>query len=221
MKKFTNLVLALSIIIALQNSVNAIQTNAVKEQTQINKNTAKQAQTITEEVANNSFDKKFETLTERYINNMRTCEPLHINQYWDIFGLKFGFKLDINGWNGDKCSYNLTGKFDSLGKDIRDVFEVSISDETISKFEPIVKCDFSKDELNILVDAIIARNKRNQDQINRILKNPDDLYSIAMKKEKLSPEEEKLIKVLVSGKACSIPNQQELMKTFTDMTNSL
>ena len=42
-----------------------------------------------------------------------------------------------------------------------------------------------------------------------------------MKKEKLTPEEEKLIKVLVGGKACTLPNQQELMKTFTDMTNSL
>ena len=37
----------------------------------------------------------------------------------------------------------------------------------------------------------------------------------------LTPEEEKLIKVLVGGKTCTIPNQQELMKTFTDMTNSL
>ena len=221
MKKITNLILAIAVIMTLQNTTNAIQTKAVAEQNKINQNTAKQAKIMTDEVANSSFDKKFETLSEKYINNFRTCEPLHINQYWDDFGLKFGFKLDITGWNADKCSYNFTGKFDSLGKDIRDVFEIPISDEVISKFEPIIKCDFTKEELNILVDAIIARNKRNQDQINRILKNPDDLYSIAMKKEKLTPEEEKLIKVLVGGKACTIPNQQELMKTFTDMTNSL
>lgn len=221
MKKITNLILAIIALVSVQISANAIQTKAVQEQTQINQNTAKQAKIMADEVANSSFDKKFEILSEKYINNFRTCEPLHINQYWDVFGLKFGFKLDINGWNGDKCSYNFTGKFDSLGKDIREVFEVPISDESISKFEPIIKCDFTKDELNILVDAIIARNQRNQDQINRILKNPDDLYSIAMKKEKLTPEEEKLIKVLVGGKACTIPNQQELMKNFTDMTNSL
>ena len=204
MKKITNLILAIAVIMTLQNTTNAIQTKAVAEQNKINQNTAKQAKIMTDEVANSSFDKKFETLSEKYINNFRTCEPLHINQYWDVFG-----------------SYNFTGKFDSLGKDIRDAFEIPISDEVISKFEPIIKCDFTKEELNILVDAIIARNKRNQDQINRILKNPDDLYSIAMKKEKLTPEEEKLIKVLVGGKACTIPNQQELMKTFTDMTNSL
>ena len=114
MKKITNLILAVAVIMTLQNTTNAIQTKAVAEQTQINQNTAKQAKIMTDEVANSSFDKKFETLSEKYINNFRTCEPLHINQYWDVFGLKFGFKLDINGWNADKCSYNFTGKFDNI-----------------------------------------------------------------------------------------------------------
>ena len=63
MKKITNLILAVAVIMTLQNTTNAIQTKAVAEQTQINQNTAKQAKIMTDEVANSSFDKKFETLS--------------------------------------------------------------------------------------------------------------------------------------------------------------
>ena len=58
MKKITNLILAIAVIMTLQNTTNAIQTKAVAEQTQINQNTAKQAKIMTDEVANSSFDKK-------------------------------------------------------------------------------------------------------------------------------------------------------------------
>ena len=43
MKKITNLILAIAVIMTLQNTTNAIQTKAVAEQNQINQNTAKQA----------------------------------------------------------------------------------------------------------------------------------------------------------------------------------
>lgn len=57
MKKITNLILAIAVIMTLQNTTNAIQTKAVAEQNKINQNTAKQAKIMTDEVANSSFDK--------------------------------------------------------------------------------------------------------------------------------------------------------------------
>ena len=221
MKKFTIYLITLVMFVSLATGANAIQTKNVKEQTEINQNNAKQAKIIAEEAANNSIDKKIENLSQRYINNFRTCEPLHISQYWDVFGLKFGFKVDVNGWNGDKCSYNLTGKFEGLGKDVRELFEVPVSDEMLAKFEPIVQCDFTKDQLNIMVDAFIARSQKNEEQIKKILNNPENLYSIANQKEKLTPEEEKLIKVLTDGKTCTIPNQKELMNVFSEIMQNL
>lgn len=66
----------------------------------------------------------------------------------------------MNGWVDNKCSLEMTGKISGIGKDIRDVFEVKISDDAIAKIEPFVKCNFTKDQMNIIVDAIIARNQK-------------------------------------------------------------
>ena len=53
--------------------------------------------------------RKIDDLTGRYMNNMRECQPLHLHQYIDLFGLKISYKIDVNGWVDNKCAYSLTG----------------------------------------------------------------------------------------------------------------
>ena len=215
MKKLTSLLLILAVTII--TGTNAMATKAVKieEQKDINKTTAKTFKAgATSE--NMLFYNKFEMLSERYLNNFRECEPLHISQNIDFFGLKIGYKIDINGWTDNKCGYTLTGKISSLGKDIREVFDINIPDEDIAKFEPIVKCDFTKAQLNILVDAVVANyNKKTEMLVSQILKDPADKYN-EKNQNKLTPEEEKFIAMLTKDNVCTIPNLNELIQQMSN-----
>ena len=194
MKKIKILALAVVMFLGVQSASNAIQTTNLNEQKAINKNVAIQAR---ETGATNPYEafavEKLDTLVSRYYNNLRECEPLHISEYIDIFGLKVGFKIDMNGWVDNKCSLEMTGKISGIGKDIRDVFEVK----------------------NIIVDAIIARNQKNETQIRQMLENPTK--KIKDEPTKLTKEEEALVAMLMSGGACTIPNQEELMKNLTEI----
>ena len=40
------------------------------------------------------FIQRLEMLSTRYSENFQNCEPLHIDQYYDVFGLKITFKAD-------------------------------------------------------------------------------------------------------------------------------
>ncbi len=62
----------------------------------------------------------------------RSCESLHMNQSIDLFGLKISYQIDVNGWVDNKCSYYMTGNIGGIGKDIREVFNVKATDETIA-----------------------------------------------------------------------------------------
>ena len=133
----------------------------------------------------------------------------------DIFGLKISFQVDINGWVNNKCSYYMTGNIGGLGKDIREVFNInqSVTDEQIAKFKPVIECNFSKDELNTMVDAFVARSKRNTTQIAQMLEKPNKQYNDSI--QKLTPEEEKLVQMITTGNVCKIPNSAELMEQFS------
>lgn len=212
------LVLISAILLGTPLIANAIQPQYIDEQKAVNKNAAEQVQASSKAAEQYAIE-KVNMISERYLNNFRQCEPLHINQSIDLFGFKLSFKMDINGWVDNKCSYYLTGKIGGLGKDLREVFEIPVSDEDISKIEPIVECKFTKEQLNILVDAIVARNEKNMVQINNLLKESTPEYldddGSAAKKDKMTPEEEKLVQMLLTGNACTVPNMNELMQNFS------
>ena len=214
MKRILTLLLVPVFCLAVGTSVMAMQTKNVTVQKAVNKNSAEDMNTKSANYEKLAID-KVNQLTERYLSNLRNCEPVHINEYLDIFGLKLSFKLDINGWTDNKCGYQITGNVGGLGKDIREVFEVKVSDESIAKIQPLIECNFTKDQLNTLVDAILARQEQNMTQISQMLENPDKKYDYS--KKKLTPEEEALIQMLASGNVCTVPNMQEVMQQFTEI----
>ncbi len=214
MKKFLSFLLVPVFCVTIANAGSAMQTQNVTVQKAVNKNAVEDINTKSAQNEKMAVDKVMK-LTERYLSNLRTCEPVHIYETIDLFGLKVSFKLDINGWVDNKCAYYITGNIGGLGKDIREIFEVNVSDEAIAKIQPIVECKFSKEQLNILVDAIIARNEQNMTQISQMLENPEKKYDI--QKKKLTKEEEALIQMLAEGKACTVPNMQDLMQQITQI----
>lgn len=215
MKKIKSLLIISALLVSIPTTTNAMQTKAVKEQQAVNKNSARQMQEMTDKNELFTVDQKIDILSKKYLNNFRTCEPLHISESMDIFGLKISFQVDINGWVNNKCSYYMTGNIGGLGKDIREVFNInqSVTDEQIAKFKPIIECNFSKAELNTMVDAFVARSERNTTQIAQMLEKPNKKYNDSI--QKLTPEEEKLVQMITTGNVCKIPNSSELMEQFS------
>lgn len=215
MKKIKSLLIISALLVSIPTATNAMQTKAVKEQQAVNKNSAQQMQKMSDKNELFTVDQKIDILSKKYLNNFRTCEPLHISESMDIFGLKISFQVDINGWVNNKCSYYMTGNIGGLGKDIREVFNInqSITDEQIAKFKPVIECNFSKTELNTMVDAFVARSERNTTQIAQMLEKPNKKYNDSI--QKLTPEEEKLVQMITTGNVCKIPNSSELMEQFS------
>ena len=215
MKKLKSLLIISALLVSIPTATNAMQTKAIKEQQAVNKNSARQMQEMTDKNELFTVDQKIDILSKKYLNNFRTCEPLHITESMDIFGLKISFQVDINGWVNNKCSYYMTGNIGGLGKDIREVFNInqSVTDEQIAKFKPVIECNFSKDELNTMVDAFVARSERNATQIAQMLEKPNKKYNDSI--QKLTPEEEKLVQMITTGNVCKIPNSSELMEQFS------
>ena len=215
MKKLKSLLIIFALLVSIPTATNAMQTKAVKEQQAVNKNSARQMQEMTDKNELFTVDQKIDILSKKYLNNFRTCEPLHISESMDIFGLKISFQVDINGWVNNKCSYYMTGNIGGLGKDIREVFNInqSVTDEQIAKFKPVIECNFSKAELNTMVDALVARRERYTTQIAQMLEKPNKKYNDSI--QKLTPEEEKLVQMITTGNVCKIPNSSELMEQFS------
>lgn len=205
---------AITALILLGQTVScAIQSGNISQQKEINKNTL----TTIERGKNDSIE-KMNKLTERYYNNLRTCEPLHVKYFMDIFGLKFGFNIDINGWQNNKCAYRMSANLDGIGKDIREVYNVKVTDEQLEKIKPVVECNFTKEQLNLTVDAIIARNQRSSEQLRQMLKNPDQKYTKSAKSTtNLTKEEEQLIMLLMTSNVCTVPNKEELTNQITEI----
>ncbi len=220
MKRLKSLLIISALLVSIPTIANAMQTKAVKEQQAVNKNSAQQMQKMSDKNELFTVDQKIDILSKKYLNNFRTCEPLHISESMDIFGLKISFQVDINGWVNNKCSYYMTGNIGGLGKDIREVFNInqSITDEQIAKFKPVIECNFSKTELNTMVDAFVARSERNTTQIAQMLEKPNKKYNDSI--QKLTPEEEKLVQMITTGNVCKIPNSSELMEQFSQFIMS-
>ena len=208
MSKMKFLVFALGLVLAIPTIAGAIQTNSIEVTKDINQDTATQLRDAGSPAAVDSIT----DLVTRYMTNFRTCEPVHLTQTVDIFGFKFSYQFDINGWVDNKCSYYATANIGGLGNDIRDVFQIQATDEMIAKVKPVIQCNFTREQLDILVDGFIATQER---KVSEKIGLAEDKTPTG--KPKLSPAEEKMMQMLTTSGACTIPNQEELMKNFTEL----
>lgn len=207
MGKMKFLVLVSAFMLAVPTITGAIQTNAIDVSAGVNQDTAVQVREAGTAAALDAIA----DLSNRYMTNFRTCEPVHLSQSMDLFGFKLSYQFDINGWVDNKCSYYMTGNIGALGSDIRDVFKVQASDEMIAKIKPVIQCNFDQEQLDILIDGFEAAQSR------KIAEKISGSEKTSADKPKMSLEEEKMMQMLMSGQACTVPNQEELMKNFTEL----
>ena len=208
MGKMKFLVLASALMLAVPTIAGAIQTNSIDVATDVNQDTAVQLRDAGSAAAVDTLT----TLVDRYMTNFRTCEQIHIKHSTDLFGLKINYQFDIDGWVDNKCAYYMTGNIGALGNDIREVFEIKASDELVAKIKPDIRCNFTREQLDLLVDGFIAAQER---------KGSEKLSRMEGKtstgRTKLSPAEEKMMEMLMSSGACSLTNQEELMQHFSEL----
>lgn len=213
MKKFVSIFFVIALMFGIQNISNAIQTGHIEKQKELNKTTAIQANSTNKSLSN-TFDKQMIDLAERYTSNFRACEPFHFSNSLDVFGFKTFFKFDIDGWQENKCYYNITGNLNRLGKDIREVFNINLPDEKISQIKPQIQCKFTQENLNTLVDWFIEKNDPNDEvSVRNILKL--NLKANNKKNTKISDEE--IIQLVSNPQVCTILNKEELIRQMTDI----
>ena len=155
-------------------------------------------------------------LTDEIIDDLRSCKPQDEKYNFDIFGLNLSFRINIKGWKNEKCEYHMSAKVNSLSEDFRKSFGITVEDKKISKIEPKVECGFTKEQLNLLVDAVIEEDKRNVEQVNKLLKDPNAALELNNSNE-LTPSEKQLMDMLSQGEVCTIVNMDELIKQFSEL----
>lgn len=195
----------------------AIQPVSINEPQLVNEDTAIQARKNNDDM-NKFSSEKLDILAQRYKQDMKECVPFHFNQYIDFFGLKVYFNIDINGWINNKCEYKLSGQIKSIGKDIREVYEIKISDEQIAKFQPVVECHFDKTQLGIFVDGLLSKSSESKSTISKMLESPEK--KLSKSSTKLTPEEERLATMIMTENVCQVPNKEELMKQLEELMKS-
>jgi hypothetical protein len=152
---------------------------------------------------------KIDLLGKRYLDNFRNCEPIYLNQYINWFGLKIGVNIEAKGWVDNKCEYDIKAKLDGLGKDIKEIYNIKISDKQLSQIEPQIKCGFTKEQLNALVDYITTEEKNvNNSKIKK--ENP----------EKLTPEDKEFLSHFMDGNICTVVNMETLKPQILELMQS-
>lgn len=202
-----------ALVISSQVST-AIQPVSINEPQLVNEDVAIQARQNNENL-NRFSTEKLDILAQRYKQDMKECVPFHFNQYLDFFGLKVYFNIDINGWIDNRCEYKISGQIKSIGKDIREVYEIKISDEQIARFQPVVECHFDKTQLGIFVDGLLSKSSENKSAISKILESPEK--RLGKNSTKLNSEEEKLATMIMTENVCQVPNKDELMKQLEEL----
>ncbi len=204
--------------------LSLVWTSAVANQTenvfeQINASQSELQTYSLQATDNNVLTAKENLLEQRYISNFKNCEPLHIQQKYDFFGLKVGFTFDINGWVDNKCYYKLSGEINGIGKDIREVYGVKVTDEELSELKPVIECKFNQEQLDILVNVVMQSRKSEKKYLSSILKKSDS--NLLEKQNELTPDEQKLLSMVLAGEVCVVPNQEELMQKFGEIFEKL
>jgi len=164
----------------------------------------------------NESNEQIETfLTDDVMDVLKSCKPMDEKVDFELEGMEMFFHFKIGGWIENKCVFNFSGKIKKLGDSFRKAFPVAIQDSTISKIEPKVQCEFNKDQLEILIAAIVEEDKRTVEKVNQILKDPQAPYP--PRSNELTPNEVLLVNMISQQNVCKILNMDDLMTQFDEL----
>ena len=151
-------------------------------------------------------------ITNKLVENIKTCKPYTENLNTNVGGMDFNFSVKINGWIDNKCRMDFAAKSTGINSLFKSIYGVDSSEAMITTFEPKVRCDFTKSQLESVGDSILQEEERNNGAKNNMLKNPADIDISSF----IAPSENdsKLLNLVLNDRACKILNVDDSNGVF-------
>jgi hypothetical protein len=145
-------------------------------------------------------------------NSVKTCNPYSERLNTNVAGMNFIFNVKIVGWVNNKCRLDFDAQSNGINDMFSSIYGVSASDATITTFEPKVRCEFTKQQLNYVGDSILQEQERSAGAKNNMLKNPQNINLSVT-----SASDAALLDVVLNQGACNILNAPDSSQMFRDL----
>lgn len=153
---------------------------------------------------NPSPAKRTPSADSKLSNNMKMCKPYSETLNTNVSGINFRFNIKIAGWVNNKCRIDFIAQSTGISDMFKSIYGFDAADAQISTFEPKVRCEFTKQQLESVGDSILQEEERNNGARNNMLKNPQDIDISGL--ANLSGSDVGLMNVILNDRACNILN---------------
>ena len=148
----------------------------------------------------------------RLEESIKNCKPYSENLDSNVGGVNFNFKVKIAGWVNNRCVMTFVANSTGINSMFKSLYGVDPSQATIVSFEPKVKCEFTKAQLESVGDSILQEEERNRGARNNMLKNPADIDISSL--YNMSENDQKLLDILMDYNTCKIENNSNSSGMF-------
>lgn len=148
-------------------------------------------------------------------DSVKMCKPYSETLNTNVAGLDFNFKIKIEGWVNNKCRLDFVAESTGVNDMFKNLYGFDSSQATIMTFEPKVRCDFTKQQLNYVGDSILQEQERNGGNGGKMLKSPSEIQIPTF--GSMSESDSKLMNVILNDKACTILNTQDSGNMFDSL----
>ena len=148
-------------------------------------------------------------------DSVRMCKPYSETLDSNIGGVDFNFKVKIEGWVNNKCRLHFVAQSTGINDMFKSLYGFDSSQATIMTFEPKIRCDFTKQQLNYVGDSILQEEERNSGSGGKMLKNPSEIQIPTF--GSMSESDSKLMNVILNDRACTILNAQDSNDMFESL----
>lgn len=146
--------------------------------------------------------------------NMKMCKPYRETMVSDMGGVDFNFLISIDGWVNNKCIVNFNAQSSGINSMFKSLYGVDSSQAQIYTFEPKIRCEFTRQQLEYVGDSILQEEERNAGAKNNMLKNPNN---ISVSSSNMSASDERLLDVVINQGACKILNGGDMGKMLDSL----
>ena len=140
----------------------------------------------------------------RLSNSVKTCKPYSEQLNSNVGGVNFSINITIAGWVNNKCRVDFIADSTGINSLFESLYGVNPSQAQIMTFEPKIKCEFTKQQLERVGDSILQEEERNRGARNNMLKNPADIDLSGL--ANMSGSDAELMNVILNDRACTILN---------------
>ncbi len=150
-------------------------------------------------------------------NSVKMCKPYSEHLSSNVGGIDFSFNITIAGWVNNKCRVDFIAQSTGINSLFEALYGVSPSQAQIQTFEPKIKCEFTKSQLERVGDSILQEEERNHGAKNNMLKNPGEIDISGL--VNMTGSDAALMDVILNDRACTILNAGDSQGMFESLFN--